>query len=151
MTVVLRPWSLDDAEWYATSAHDPDIQRFSDEGDVTAEQMQAAMKRLAGLEGMFCIADATTGAPLGNIGWKVRDDAPAVEGYYWVAADARGRRVAATALGLLCDEARVLGRTSMWLEIHPENAASRRTAELAGFVETGMVDGTGDVRYERAT
>ena len=46
----------------------------------------------------------------------------------------RGHRYAAKALRLLCCEARKLGLDSLTVTCRPENAASRRTLELAGAV-----------------
>lgn len=57
---------------------------------------------------------------------------------YWVAADARGRRIGARAVRLLRDWAHAkLGLQRLEIHVHPDNAASLRTAEQAGFARTG--------------
>jgi RimJ/RimL family protein N-acetyltransferase len=57
---------------------------------------------------------------------------------YWVAPDARGRGVATRAVTLLRDWARdALGLERIEMQIHPDNAASCRVAEKAGFADSG--------------
>lgn len=131
--MILRAWSEDDADWYAASASDPEIQRWTREGDVTPEQVRKAVARVGHEPGRFCIAD-DDGRPLGNIGWKVLDEPGVVEGYYWVAANARGRGVASSALRELFDRAVAGGATTMRLVIMPGNVGSEGTAMRAGFV-----------------
>ena len=53
---------------------------------------------------------------------------------YTVYPTCRGHRYAAKALRLLCFEAQKLGLDSLTVTCRPENAASRRTLELAGAV-----------------
>ncbi len=53
---------------------------------------------------------------------------------YTVYPPCRGHRYAAKALRLLCCEARALGLDGLTVTCRPENAASRRTLELAGAV-----------------
>jgi RimJ/RimL family protein N-acetyltransferase len=131
--VILRAWTEADADWYAESVRDVEIQRFTTEGDVTGDQMRAAIRRLEGHPSAFCIAEED-GRPLGNIGWRELDEPGVVEGYYWVAADARGRGVASTALSELFDRAKDAGASTMRLVIEPGNESSERTARRAGFV-----------------
>ena len=155
MNVVLRGWDESDAEWYVAAIADPVIQRFTNEGAVTIEEMRAAIARLRGRDGVFAIADATSGAPVGNIGW-VRDDGDRrrAEAYYWVDAPARGHGVAAAALDQLCEQARREGITSVRLEIDEDNEASRRTAERCGFAYARPGeprDGRPTVVYERTS
>jgi RimJ/RimL family protein N-acetyltransferase len=53
---------------------------------------------------------------------------------YWVRADARGRGIATRALRLVCDWAT---QRPLQLTTHPENLASQRVAEKAGFRRIG--------------
>ena len=97
----------------------------------------------------FAIADSDTGRFLGAIEVRpLRGDIG-----YWIAPKARGRGVCTRALRL------ILGwRTErpLWLTTHPQNAASQRVAEKAGFRRIGLVphepvfrDGTAEaVRFE---
>ena len=97
----------------------------------------------------FVIADAAAGGVLGAI--EVRPAEGSIG--YWIAAEARGRGAATRALRLVCD-----WRTErpLWLVTHPDNRASQRVAEKAGFRPTGLVphepsfrDGTAEAtRYQ---
>jgi RimJ/RimL family protein N-acetyltransferase len=59
---------------------------------------------------------------------------------YWVAADARGRGVATRALILLSRWALTEGGVErLELTTHPENIASQRVAEKAGFTREGVL------------
>jgi ribosomal-protein-alanine N-acetyltransferase len=133
--VRLREWAGDDSAWYADEVRDPLIQRFTTESPaLDAGQVRAAIGRLhaAGDAEGFVICDAVTGERLGNI--AVRHDGRAGEISYWVAAGARGRGVAARALGLFsswCFQA--VGLEELWLDAHRENVASQRAALRAGY------------------
>jgi RimJ/RimL family protein N-acetyltransferase len=133
--VVLRPWRLVDADWYANAACDPEIQRFTSESPtLTAAEVRAAIGALADQPDAigFVICQAATGQRLGNI--ALRHQAGVGEVSYWVAAPARGRGVASRALGLLSEWAfTTLGLSVIRLWTHADNAASRRVAERAGY------------------
>ncbi len=90
------------------------------------------------------------------MGVLVHDDA--VELSYWVAPDARGRGVASAALATAAFwAANTFGKPMLELLTHPQNIASQRVAQNAGFVPTGLLasrdtcaDDDGMVaRYER--
>ena len=67
-------------------------------------------------------------------------DAPgSAELAYWVRPEARGRGLATAALTRLTTWARDHGFTHLWLEIRPDNVASQRVAERAGYVYTHRV------------
>lgn len=91
--VVLRSWTVDDAERYAaTVTGDQLIQRFTSESPtVTVDEVHAAIVELltgpAGTSG-FLIADAITDQRLGNIALTYDNGTGDVS--YWIAA----RRVA---------------------------------------------------------
>ena len=59
---------------------------------------------------------------------------------YSIAPPHRGNRLAARALRLLLPLARRHGFTCIWVTVDPENAASRRTCELAGATMVEVVD-----------
>jgi ribosomal-protein-alanine N-acetyltransferase len=135
--VVLRPWDVADAEWYAeTAAHDALIQRFTTESPtLTAAAVRTAIVELLteplGAVG-FLIADARTGQRLGNIALAHRDGVGEVS--YWLAGYARGRGVATRALGLLSDWAFTsLDLHELRLWTHIDNHASIAVAERAGY------------------
>ena len=59
---------------------------------------------------------------------------------YWIYPAFRGQGLAVRALALLCEAASSQGLTRIEAHIDADNHASRRTAEAAGFVETGEVE-----------
>jgi len=133
--VRLREWAGEDSEWYAESVRDPLIQRFTTESPtLEAAQVLAAIVSLrvtSDSEG-FVVCDSASGRRLGNI--AMRHDGQAGEVSYWLAAEARGRGVAARALALFCSWAyRTVGLGSIWLCVHRENIASQKVALRAGF------------------
>jgi RimJ/RimL family protein N-acetyltransferase len=79
----------------------------------------------------FVIADAGSGALLGAIEIRPRRG----DIGYWIAAEERGRGVATGALGLICEWHT---ERPLWLVTHPENLASQRVAEKAGFRRVGL-------------
>ena len=90
----------------------------------------------------FRMVHAQTGEELGNINLRV-SSIPHIERYaghvgFAVHEEHRGHRYAARSVALLVPIAKELGFAALWITCDPENAASRRTLELAGaeFVET---------------
>jgi RimJ/RimL family protein N-acetyltransferase len=133
--VRLRDWADEDAAWYGESVRDPLIQRFTtDSPTLDAAEVLAAivgLRAASDAEG-FVICDSVTGQRLGNI--ALRHDGQAGEVSYWVAADARGRGVAARAVALLSSWAfQTVGLGVVWLCAHRENTASQQVALRVGF------------------
>jgi len=133
--VRLREWADDDSGWYAESARDPLIQRFTtDSPTLDAAQVLAAfvrMRKASDAEG-FLICDSVTGQRLGNI--ALTHDGKTGQVSYWVAADARGRGVASRAVALFSSWAfESVGLSEVWLCAHRENVASQQVALRAGF------------------
>jgi predicted acetyltransferase len=90
----------------------------------------------------FRMAHSETNDELGNINLRA-GSTPHIERYaghvgYAVHEPYRGRHYAARALVLLVPMSKALGFASLWITCDPENAASRRTLEVAGaeLVET---------------
>ena len=145
--VALREWEPEDAQWYADSVQDPDIQRFTtDPPTLTAVEVRTAIIALRSAEppsdgslpdiGLL-ICDATTGERLGNIAFAGRE----AELSYWVAAPARGRGVATSAVRLMVDYAfDVLQVDEVRLWRHSDNVGSGAVAERAGFVREPSED-----------
>ena len=146
--VRLREWADDDAAWYADSVRDPLIQQFTtDSPTLTAREVLAAIVRLrsSNTDEGFVICDAVTGARLGNI--ALRHDGTSGEISYWVAAEGRGRGVGARALTLFSQwSLRSADLEVLWLCVHRDNAASRRTAERAGYRRDPARDKTQNVK-----
>ena len=90
-----------------------------------------------GLARTFLIVDATSGDVLGAI--EVRLGEVGSIGY-WVTKQARGRGIATRATMLLSRWAVTEGDVErLELTTHPENAASQRVAEKAGFTREGVL------------
>jgi RimJ/RimL family protein N-acetyltransferase len=133
--VLLREWADDDSAWYAEKVRDPLIQRFTtDSPTLDAGQVRAAIARVrgAGDEEGFVICDAVTSERLGSI--ALSHDGRAGQVSYWVAAEARGRGVAARALTMFSSWSfQMVDLDELWLRVHRENIASHRTALRAGY------------------
>jgi len=163
LTHRLRELQLDDAEWIYRACQDADIQRWTMvPRPYTREHAESFIKDRGGELAAYAIVHAPTEEPVGVAGiHHVREGIASVG--YWVAPGGRGRGAAADALRVLRS---IISRdTATYGEAHTvraliaeTNAASRRTAERAGFTMTGpdtdtCPDGAGQVsalRYEIA-
>ena len=89
-------------------------------------------------ERSFAITDATTGEALGCIARHLRAPHRAEFGYF-LAPSARSRGIATRALRLVVDWSfETPGLIRLELYTHPENDASGRVAERAGFTREGV-------------
>jgi RimJ/RimL family protein N-acetyltransferase len=142
--VRLRAWEPADAPAVWAACQDALIVRFlpvpQPYTEAVAEGYVArrALDWSSDNERSFAITDATTGEVLGSIARHLRAEHRAEFGY-WLAPNARGRGVMTRALRLLVDwslETPALIRLELYT--HPENDASGRVAERAGFVREGV-------------
>jgi RimJ/RimL family protein N-acetyltransferase len=143
MIVALRPWEPADAEAIVECVNgDPEISRWLDRipQPYSVEEARAyiAGEAVPG-ETAFAVIDASSGRPLGSIGFGPIANETGEIGY-WLRADARGGGVMTRALVLLSrwllardDVARVQLRADV------ENVASSRVAEKAGFQREGVL------------
>lgn len=143
--LLLRAFQKEDVPAIVLACADPETARFIPllpvpytEEDARAyvaatRELQAAGRRLP-----FAIADGETGELLGAI--DVRLGQIGSVGY-WIGPWARNRGVATRALRLLADWALGDGGVRrLELVTDPDNVASRRVAEKAGFKQEGMRD-----------
>jgi RimJ/RimL family protein N-acetyltransferase len=136
--VTLRPGRLSDADALTDACQDPEVQRWSlvlpwpyQREDAVAYVERSFRQAAEGTSINLVIVDASDRL-VGSI------SVFAGEIGYWVAPGARGRGFASRSLILLRDWAHeVLGHDRLTLLIHPDNAASRRVAERAGFADSG--------------
>jgi RimJ/RimL family protein N-acetyltransferase len=146
--VVLRPWRVAEAGWYAEQVRDRLIQdNTSEPADLTAAQVAEAIRAVAGDAERrgWAIVAAGTSDLLGNAAL----DLAAGTVSYWVATAARGRGVATAALRLMVEHACAVGGSSeLRLWVRAGNRASARVAEKAGFSRAAHLDQTVDVRGE---
>jgi RimJ/RimL family protein N-acetyltransferase len=143
----LRPPEDRDVPALHAACQDPGIAHFTfvptpyTEAHARAWVAGNAQDRERGIALGLAIVSATDDdALLGTVGairpdWEHR----LVELGYWVAPEARGRGIAARALGLLGPWAiKAMDMARLSLHIDAANAASRRTAERAGFTFEGV-------------
>ncbi len=138
--IVLRPWRATDAPVVAAAYADPGIQRWH----ARSLSLEEARAWAAQWPGRW---HAETGA-----GWAVADDAVLgqislrtidlaaglAEISYWVLPAARGRQLAARALGVLSRWTfDVLGLHRIEVQHATRNVASCRVAERAGYPAEG--------------
>ena len=144
--LILRPWLLEDAPAVTAACQDPEIARWIPVIPVPYEEQharafleQSARSRENGESYGFAVLDAETGALLGAIGIGLLPFRCGRIGY-WVAREARGRGVGTTALKALCSWAvNELGLKRLDLLTDPDNLASQRVAEKAGFQREGIM------------
>jgi [ribosomal protein S5]-alanine N-acetyltransferase len=149
-SVVLRAFTPADVDLVRRAASDPYIPtitsvpaRYSDkEGTAFIERQHA---RAQGGHG-YPLVIAEAGDPacgIGSIGLWLREiDSGRASIGYWLVPAARGKKLATAALRLVTTFAfDVLAIPRLHLFVEPWNAASARTAELAGFTSEGLLRG----------
>jgi RimJ/RimL family protein N-acetyltransferase len=144
--VALRPPNPGDVPAITAAVQDPDISRFTmvpspyDEADAVAyvDSSQAAWRDASRVS--FVIVERATGTLLGAVGVHHLDHAAGTaEVGYWVASTARRAGVATRALRLVAGWALGdLGLQRLEALVFTDNARSRRVAERAGFVNSGV-------------
>jgi RimJ/RimL family protein N-acetyltransferase len=145
-SLLLRPWRLEDVPRVAHICSDPEISRWTRvPSPYTEEHAQGWIEQTVrdwdSGEGEAAFAVTKSGEVVGAIGLRLHEDY-AVHGSigYWVAAEARGRGVATDALRLVSRWGlRDLGLPRVQLVTDPENEASQRVAEKAGFSREGLL------------
>jgi RimJ/RimL family protein N-acetyltransferase len=141
----LRPWQPEDLDALVTALRDSDIPRWTripepyshDEGRDFLKRSTAAWADGTGAS--FAIVGPTGAALLGSIGVRFHTETAASVGY-WVAREARGRDIASQALRLVAGWVlHALPVERLELVTDPENLASQRVAEKAGFTREGLL------------
>jgi len=147
--LVLRPWRPADAPALASACEDVEIARWLPvipspytEADAQAHLAQARENWDRGDAYNFAITDAATGELAGSITVRIRRFRIGHIGY-WVAREARGRGTATEALKALCRWCvDTLELKRLELLTDPDNVASQRVAEKAGFRREGILRST---------
>jgi RimJ/RimL family protein N-acetyltransferase len=139
--VTLRRWSEADVDAITAACQDAEIQHWIPmiPRPYRREHAEAFVRgEIEGL-GEHQYAIEVDGVPVGSIGMVVNRMRTGHVGY-WCAADARGRGVVTRALraisGFAFDE---LGLRRLELITDPDNAASQRVAEKAGYRREGVL------------
>jgi RimJ/RimL family protein N-acetyltransferase len=138
----LRPFAEADVPAITLACNDPEM-RFAAAvpSPYTEDDARAYVQLAAETERrwILCISD-DAGAMLGSIDLRAAGDGTGSVGY-WVAPEARGRGIATRALRLVSRWAlEELGVERLTLTTHPENLASQRVAEKAGFRRVGVLE-----------
>jgi RimJ/RimL family protein N-acetyltransferase len=137
--VSLRPADERDLEAIERGITDPEVIRWFGQPKLSAREV-LDLNRGRWFDGSgptfaICGADDTC---LGHVWINVGADADGVVGY-WLLPEARGRGFATRAVRLICDWAfRDIGVPELRLLTEPENLASQRVAERAGFRRQGQ-------------
>jgi dipeptidase E len=137
--LVLREPDLRDIPRIVAGCSDPDVPRFIPfvPAPYTERDAREWLAAAPPDERRFAISE-DGGELLGVISVRLR---PGGSLGYWLHADARGRGLAAEALRAVVEWAREAhGLTDLFLTTHPDNVASQRVAEQAGFVCVALVD-----------
>jgi RimJ/RimL family protein N-acetyltransferase len=145
-SLVLRPWRPDDAPALLAACQDPEIARWIPvlPSPYTAEDARAFIEHSregweSGESYAFAICEAETGALSGAVAVRLTRFSTGHFGY-WIVREARGRGVATDALKALCSwGAESLGLKRLELVTDPDNTASQRVAEKAGFRREGLL------------
>jgi RimJ/RimL family protein N-acetyltransferase len=138
--LILRPSTERDVTAIRAVYSEPDIRywmgwgnELPDEAEALANVERSADAWRAGTWAVFRIVDPATDEVVGGVNLRF-GDVEIAEVSYFLRASARGRGLATRAVRLVSrwafDE---LGIERIELRVHPENEASRRVAERAGF------------------
>jgi RimJ/RimL family protein N-acetyltransferase len=143
--IILRPSAERDVAAIRAVYSEPDIRQWMgwdgelpDEAEARANIERAASAWREGSWAVFRIADAVTDEVVGGVNLRFFDNEIA-EVSYFLRASARGRGLATRAVRLVARWAfDQLGIQRIELRVHPQNMASRRVAERAGFSREGI-------------
>ena len=142
--VVLRAWRLEDVPAVTAACQDAEIARWlafvpepyteEDARFYVQDCISAPEERKP-----FAITEAESGEVIGSIDMRINRMQTGHIGY-WLAAEARGRGLTTAALRALSRWAiEELGLGRVELVTDPDNIASQRVAEKAGFQREGIL------------
>ena len=135
--IIIRPYTDADVPALTALCQDPDVQRRIDL--PTPYGPEDAFEYISRVETARAIVDVRSAGLLGSIGWRIVDQENVQVGY-WIGSDFRRRGIATRALRLLSRWALTelaTGRVQLLTE--PDNEASQRVAEKAGFAREGLL------------
>jgi [ribosomal protein S5]-alanine N-acetyltransferase len=146
--VVLRRLEPGDIPWVTAACSDRELSRYIPaipypyaEADARAFIERSTRAWTEGTAATFVISNAPDGAGLGTIGLHLAaGDTGLAQVGYWLAREARGRGAATITVQLVSRWAfTALGVDRLSLQTAPENVASQRVAERAGFTREGLL------------
>jgi [ribosomal protein S5]-alanine N-acetyltransferase len=135
--IILRPYTEADVPALTALCQDLEVQRRI---DLPAPYGATnALEYITRVETTRAIVDVRSGELLGSIGWRIVDQENVQVGY-WIGSEFRRRGIATRALLLLSRWALTeLGTGRVQLLAEPDNEASQRVAEKAGFEREGLL------------
>ena len=143
--VRLRPWRLDDVSTIEEASRDRAITTITTVPDSFTPELGVAWierqwRRVSDGAGVtLAIADPASDEAIGFIGLFLERQRRAAIGY-WVLERARGRATALRSVRLLVPWAfQELGIERLEITVTPDNRASQRVAERAGFRAEGLL------------
>jgi ribosomal-protein-alanine N-acetyltransferase len=144
--VALRWFKRGDAHAIVEICRDPEIPRWTympEDLDVARARTWIERRQQArrfGITAAFAVVERERSTLVGQCGVGLDRQRNAGEAFYWVAAPARGRGVARTALRLVVAYAfDTVGLERVELKIDPANLASQAVARAAGFTYEGTL------------
>ena len=142
--VLLRPWSLDDAQAVMDAYQDEAIQRWHvRRADSVAETREWIAGWQSGwaaeTDAIWAVAEAGSGTLLGRAGLKhLKFSDGTADVAYWTVPAARGKGVCPRAVDAMASWAFTAGFRRLDLEHAVGNTASCRVAEKTGFAAEGV-------------
>lgn len=155
--VVLRHLQEADVPAIVAACQDPEIPRWTvvpspySEKDARDYLEMDRQDRSEGRGVHLAIADSASGGPLlGSIALLVNKTRNVGAIGYWMSPVGRGRGLAARATRLLARYGlEQLGLARIEVQTHPDNIASQRVAEKAGFLREGLLRSYDERKGER--
>ena len=145
--IAVRPFAEEDVPAIAAACTDPEIARWTLVPEPYTEDDARAF--VAEAETAYAVVDAVADALVGAISLDRVAQGNGQIGY-WVAREARGRGVATRALRLVAGWGLARGGFArVQLLTEPENVASRRVAERAGFTNEGLLRSYAEMKGRR--
>lgn len=142
--VLLRPWSVDDAQAVMDAYQDDEIQRWH---VMRADSLAETREWIAGwqrgwaaeTDAIWAVVEAESGTLLGRAGLKhLKFSDGSADVAYWVVPAARGKGVCPQAVEAMAAWAFEAGFERLDLEHAAGNTASCRVAEKTGFAMEGV-------------
>jgi RimJ/RimL family protein N-acetyltransferase len=147
--ILLDAYRLEDAEAHLAGEDEEMRRRFDALRPASLDETRRAIERWIGRASggpMFTYALRDVSERLMG-GCELRMGlADSANVSYWLFPQFRGRGHAFQALNLVCGASeRIAGLNRLELRISPDNESSRRVAEKAGFLQTGIIEEKGGI------
>ncbi|HFI0273942.1 TPA: GNAT family N-acetyltransferase [Streptococcus suis] len=162
--LLLRPWTVDDAEDLFVLASDPEIgPRAGWPAHQSLEESRNIIETVFAQSGTYALVDKVSGKPVGAIGLmiggasKLTTSDKEAELGYWLGRDYWGQGLVPEAIReLLCYAFETLKLETVWCGYFEGNEQSRRAQEKCGFTYQHKMENVecpliGEFRTEHVT